>query len=315
MHNKKSAFRMIAVTLLLIICLIIFIIIRSVSSHHSDSYYSDLQRMRSESYEGIFLSMYSPEVFHEEDFSTFRGLTIIKCENTAKSLHDVADYLDTAFSASNGITNIYLGLDPLALWEHSNKQLRHWNRDLNQYLLPYVEAHPEVSFEILYPAPSMQYWLAQTDETRTLWMTTCKSLVSTLNGYSNVTMYFPGATHWLINNPGNYLDDLHYNDAVAQKLIMFTFCDGAMVITPGNADTLESMLNDMVAEEKEAPTVYPDLSDLSVVFFGDSVIGNYTGSFSIPGVVNGFSGAQCTTVPRAELLPPRILLPTILQLP
>ena len=183
MHNKKSAFRMIAVTLLLIICLIIFIIIRSVSSHHSDSYYSDLQRMRSESYEGIFLSMYSPEVFHEEDFSTFRGLTIIKCENTAKSLHDVADYLDTAFSASNGITNIYLGLDPLALWEHSNKQLRHWNRDLNQYLLPYVEAHPEVSFEILYPAPSMQYWLAQTDETRTLWMTTCKSLVSTLNGY------------------------------------------------------------------------------------------------------------------------------------
>ncbi|MFQ7204295.1 hypothetical protein [Waltera sp.] len=30
---------------------------------------------------------------------------------------------------------------------------------------------------------------------------------------------------------GNYLDDLHYNDAVAQKLIMFTFCDGAMVIT------------------------------------------------------------------------------------
>ena len=238
MHNKKSAFRMIAVTLLLIICLIIFIIIRSVSSHHSDSYYSDLQRMRSESYEGIFLSMYSPEVFHEEDFSTFRGLTIIKCENTAKSLHDVADYLDTAFSASNGITNIYLGLDPLALWKHSNKQLRHWNRDLNQYLLPYVEAHPEVSFEILYPAPSMQYWLAQTDETRTLWMTTCKSLVSTLNGYSNVTMYFPGATHWLINNPGNYLDDLHYNDTVAQKLIMFTFCDGAMVITHGNSDTL-----------------------------------------------------------------------------
>ena len=94
------------------------------------------------------------------------------------------------------------------------------------------------------------------------------------------------------HNPGNYLDDLHYNDAVAQKLIMFTFCDGAMVITPGNADTLESMLNDMVAEEKEAPTVYPDLSDLSVVFFGDSVIGNYTGSFSIPGVVNGFSGAH-----------------------
>ncbi|MBD9158852.1 MAG: hypothetical protein EGQ16_03300, partial [Clostridiales bacterium] len=73
---------------------------------------------------------------------------------------------------------------------------------------------------------------------------------------------------------------MHYNDAVAQKLIMFTFCDGAMVITPGNADTLESMLNDMVAEEKEASTVYPDLSDLSVVFFGDSVIGNYTGSFS-----------------------------------
>ena len=34
------------------------------------------------------------------------------------------------------------------------------------------------------------------------------------------------------------------------------------------------------------------MSDLSVVFFGDSVIGNYTGSFSIPGVVNGFSGAH-----------------------
>ena len=37
--------------------------------------------------------------------------------------------------------------------------------------------------------------------------------------------------------------------------------------------------------------VYPDLSDHCLVFFGDSVIGNYTDSASIPGVVAGLTGA------------------------
>lgn len=258
----------------------------------SHIYDSDLERLASESYEGIFLSMYSSDVFHEEDFTQFRGVNVVKCEYTPQDLHDIGAYLDKVFSSNNAITNIYLGLDPLALWEHSDKNMRHWNRDLNKYLLPYLEAHPDVSFEILYPAPSLAYWLDRTEDDRALWMTTCKSLTAAVYGYANTTTYFPAVAHWLIANPGNYLDEINFNTDIAQKLILLTFCDHEYIITPENANTLETMLSELVLPQREQRTTYPDLSDLTVVFFGDSVMGNFTGSFSVSGVVNGLSSAQ-----------------------
>ncbi|MBR4966218.1 MAG: SGNH/GDSL hydrolase family protein, partial [Lachnospiraceae bacterium] len=37
---------------------------------------------------------------------------------------------------------------------------------------------------------------------------------------------------------------------------------------------------------------YPDLSDYQLLFLGDSIMGNYKGSYSIPGMIAGLTGAQ-----------------------
>ena len=45
----------------------------------------------------------------------------------------------------------------------------------------------------------------------------------------------------------------------------------------------------LIESEKSMPGVYPDLSKWHMVFFGDSVLANYSGSSSIPGCMAGVS--------------------------
>ena len=47
----------------------------------------------------------------------------------------------------------------------------------------------------------------------------------------------------------------------------------------------------MVIKEQEIPTQYPDWSNQTFVFFGDSILGLQNGSYSIPGVINGLTNA------------------------
>ena len=252
----------------------------------------DLERFSEMNYEGAFFSMYDISCYNEEDFATYRGVLTVKAEQPVERWRNLSRYLDRIFSSPNTITNVYLGLDPVVLWEKSQKKEEKWEENLARYLIPYITARQDVSFEILLPTYQLDHWtelsVSQLEEN----LNSYSRLIEDLSVYSNVTIFFLGGEQWLIANPANYLENGQTNEDVSRKLFLYTFCDKEYQIVPSNSSIFFDRLIAQVEQEWEAPTVYPDFSDLCMVFFGDSVFIYNAGSMSIPGVVGSLSGAQ-----------------------
>ena len=86
---------------------------------------ADLGRLQQESYQGVFCSMYAPEAFPEDIYSTYMGYDAVSCSHRLTSFSDISDYLETAFSSGNEVTHVLLILDPLLLWNsnfHNNSR-------------------------------------------------------------------------------------------------------------------------------------------------------------------------------------------------
>lgn len=243
---------------------------------------ADLKRLSEENYNGVFLSAYDISSFSEEDFVTYRGVQVVKASYTLQKETELAEYLNRAFDSENEITNIYLGIDP----EKAAPD------EVRQTLAPFLDAHPEVAFEILLPAPMLKYWVAEGTEGLQSALECYGALVEELTAYENVIMYYMGGEEWLIANEGNYLSEFAQNEAVAQRIFLLTFCDHEYVIAPGNAQILFDRLITQAQREWANPSVYPDLGDWCMVFLGDSVIAYAQDSTSVSGVVGGLTGAQ-----------------------
>lgn len=252
----------------------------------------DLYRFSSHSYGGAFLAMYDISNYNEEDFVTYRGIPTLKAEYTVEKWRDLSQYLNKILASQNTITNIYLGLDPMILWVNSRKDEVQWTEDLDRYLVQYITARPDVGFEILLPVSSLQYWMELEPDQITERVGVFDRFIKDMHAYTNVVMYFMGGEQWLISNPGNYLEDGQTNPEVSKKMFLHVFCDRNYQITPDNSSVLFDRLTSLVEQERESPVAYPDLSQWCMVFFGESPLDYYTGSYSITGVVNGLSGAQ-----------------------
>lgn len=252
----------------------------------------DLERLSSESYEGVLLSMHSTENFKEEDFLTYRGLRTAVAAHTLLDTKELSEYLDCVLESGNTLSHIYLCPDPELLWMEAGEKEDKWIQNLDKGLYSYIEANPHITFEILLPYPALAYWLALEEENLETLLTAYHTLVGELSAYPNTMIFFPGFEEWLMVNPDNYTDTLFdANELVTQKLFLYTFCDAAYQITPVNEDFFWESVRATVTRERITPSAYPDLSDWCLVFFGDSVLGNYPGSCSIPGNIAGLSGA------------------------
>lgn len=253
---------------------------------------ADLERLSGETYEGVLLSMHDPEKFTEEDFSHFCGQNILVTSHTILDTEELSLYLDCILDSGNQVSHIYLCPDPELLWQGAGEKADKWSSSLSEGLYSYMESHPEISFDVLLPYPQMEYWMHLQEKELDTLLTVYRTFVNEISAFPNTRAYFPGIAYWLMVNPDNYEDSLFDgNRSVTQKLLQYTFCDRIFQISPANEEEFWQSLRETIAREKDTPADYPDLSDYYFVFFGDSVLGNFTGSLSIPGYVTGLSGA------------------------
>lgn len=253
---------------------------------------SDLMLLSSEPYDSVLLSMHSTQTFSEEDFAYCIGGKTVITSHAVLDTRELAVYLDAVLGSGNEISCIYLCLDPELLWVHANQDPRTWESLLERDLYSYIAAYPHISFQILLPSPYIDYWLELGEKKFDTLLDVYHDLVVNMGAYSNVTTFFPGYEYWLMVNPLNFSGSMFdTNEVITQKLFLYTFCDGAYQITPANEDFFWNSLRETIQREKNTPTVYPDLSDRCLVFFGDSVLALSPGSFSIPGYIQGLSGA------------------------
>lgn len=243
-------------------------------------------------YDSVFFSMFPIDNYSAQEFNTYRGVTPSISPYAMTDLADLSAHLDVVLASANNIDTIYLGLDPYVVWKSSDNDNDIWNRNLQTYLLSYIDEYPNISFEVLLPYHPMDYWTSASPQKLDTIMTTYRSLISTLDLYSNVTTFFIGAEYWLNSNPDNYDASSGLNKLLSDFFVRYLFCDYNFTIDKQNVDAILDDFKVEIQEEKANPTTYADLSKWKVVFFGDSIVGNYTGSTSISGVVTALSDAQ-----------------------
>ncbi len=238
----------------------------------------DYRQIASTEYDTVFLSMYPTDTYREEDYSYYRGMTLFKSAYRIPSLSVLKDYMWQIAKSGNQVTTAYLGIRPESVDPAKLQDL--------------LRRYPNILFEIVLPYPSGGYWqsLSQKEYENTL--ASYRDFLTAIPNIPEANFYFFGSQEWLIANPGNYVDDWSLNEDIARMVMTHSDAGHSFLVTADNASDYAQALETLTLSLRTSPRTYPDLSDHCIVFFGDSVIGNYTDSTSIPGVVSGLTGAE-----------------------
>ncbi len=291
-HVKKAI--LICLSAIIVILLAAFLFTMGSSFSESAKMKEDLIRLSEETYDSVLLSMHSTEQFREDDFSYYLAQNTAIMTHAVENSKELSKYLEHILASGNEISNIYLCLDPGLLWNSVGKNAAKWHDSLTRDLYNCIESHPQITFDILLPYPHIDYWRSLSQKELDATLTTYHTMVNEVSSYPNAITFFPGMEEWIIMSPGNYENTPF--DAVEDivfALFANTFCgNGTYQITPENEDVFWNALRQIIQREQKSPTQYPDLSDWCFVLFGDSVLGNYTGSTSIPGYITSLSGAS-----------------------
>lgn len=272
---------------------------------------SDLARMKEQNPECLMLSMMPPEPFSADDFSYFRGLPTVKADHRFENLYDIKDFLDEVEAPPSVV---YLVADPISISSRYGFHASLYGWAYRGTLLAKIRESAETTYEILLSYYPLRHWESLSEKRREDAISAYRDFVNVFGGEPNVKIFFFGAEEWLIANPGNYETENSCNEAVTRTLAAFTIRDDAYLLTADNMEEKFSLIR-LLAEQGSAESLLlteslagngsanpfrpqdssgklADLRDMDIVFFGDSVIGNYTDSTSIPGVVAGRSGAR-----------------------
>lgn len=252
---------------------------------------ADMLRLKQESYQGVFLSMYAPEAFPEDIYPDYMGYDAVGCSHRIVSFSDLSDYLATVFSSGNEVTQVLLVLDPMSLWNSCLHRNNLFYTALDEKLLAYVDAHPETTFTILFSTPSLEYWRAHDDGDLVTYCNLVQVLSAPISVRSNTSLHFASGEEWLIANPAAYDTPLELNAESARYTMLLVLGNALRLRTTETNNSVEQFRS-LITENIANPSVYPDLSDYNIVYFGDSVLGNYRNFTSIPGVITALTGAH-----------------------
>lgn len=244
---------------------------------------ADMQRFSQGDYQAAFLSMFPLDTFKEEDFALYRGLKVMKSSYTFTGVSELASALVQVLDTKKNIDTVYIGIDPEKIVNSD---------EIKNELVPLLQNKSQITFEILLSFPSMDYWVQKSAEETNQALMAYKQQPTLFFDMQNVTIYFLGSEEWLVCNGGNYIGEFVINDQVARKLMLHTFCDHNFQLSPENANTRLNGMEKLVTRMREEPPVYENQTGLAVVFLGDSIIGNYVDSLSIPEVVRSLSKAE-----------------------
>ncbi len=241
---------------------------------------NDFDRLSNESYDTVFLSMYPVDNYEEDKYTYWRAMDIVVTSHEIPDMFTLKNYLKKVSKAGT-VTTIYLGVLPEKIDA----------TELAALLLSY----PTIRFEVILPYPQIDYWLALSTEECESLLQTYRDFIPPLLNHEMISPYFFGAEEWLIANPANYEDTFLTNAGVSETLMLHSDRDHAYVLKsdtqPSPTASIDA-LSTLIAQYREAPTEYPDLSGWNIVFLGDSVIGNYTNTTCIPSVTGGLTGAN-----------------------
>ena len=254
---------------------------------------STLDKLQEDDIQGIFFAMYPLDSYNVDDILFYRGLNTVMLPQELANGREMADFLQAVLEQPHHLEAVYMGfgyekeqgsfLDSIFQARKAN-----WESQIRDL----VQANPQIRFYIMLEYPSVNELAAFSEkETEELldWYRELAALFTAGEDYSNIVLSMPGGEAWATGNISNYLEDGQPNLELAQFVLGQVVCNERYLLTTDNVEYKINALQDMIREYRDKQTADPEYT---LVFFGDSVIGNYTDSMSIPEVVRGFTGAR-----------------------
>lgn len=235
----------------------------------------DERKIMSTEFDAVFLSMYPLDTYREEDYATLRGGKIMIASYRMPHISAMEIYMEEIQKSGNEVHTAYLGIRP---------DLTDWKE-----LQAFIDSYPDIAFEIVIANPSADYWRGLSQQGYEALLAAYERLLAAIPDMSGTNFYFMSDQEWLICNPSNYKNHWLLAEDAASKVMAYSYTSPYYQVKDPEAAVRS--LREVTQRLRLEPEEYPDLSKTCVLFFGDSVIGNYTDSMSIPGVVNGLTGA------------------------
>ncbi|MCR5753619.1 MAG: SGNH/GDSL hydrolase family protein [Acetatifactor sp.] len=217
----------------------------------------------------------------------------LKITYPGDDLSKVDACLSAAFYASDSLDWIYFALDPHTISEKSDAYLY-------QKLFHYIAEKPQVTFDFLLPAPSLDYYLSLSPQEAVSEIDLYEDCVQKLCAYPNVNIFYSGSANWLIQNPGNYSNPQTPSAEILQKLFALSLA-GEGKLDPAKSGDVFAQLRSTLKKAKPVKETYPDFSGKAILFFGDSIIAKDTDSTSIPGILKGLTNASTRSYSKSGL--------------
>ncbi len=238
---------------------------------------ADLDRLKTQEYDAVFFAMFSTQNYEEEDWMYFREMQVVKTDYEIPNTGILEKYITTATQYADTIKTAYLGVDPTKV--------------KSDELVLLLQEHPQVFFEIILAYPDMEYWTRLGQGRYEKVLEDYKTLSKDLVLLENVRVHLMSGEAWLICNPLNYVEGVVMNEEVSEFLMCNMDVRHPYYLTQDNIQMRLDAMQSVIDEQRARATQYPDAEKVEIVFLGDSIIGNFTNSMSVPKVVSGLSGA------------------------
>lgn len=238
---------------------------------------SDFQRIDSEVYDTVLLSMFPVSTYPRDLFYTYRRMTVFAAEYVLPDLTAVDRYMDRIQRSGNDVRTVYLGFlpDKVSLSEVSKL----------------TASYPDCFFELIMPCPFRDYWENLSDAEYSRVLDAYCSCLSDVSLLTNARLYCYTPYEWMTTNPALYKDTWLVSEDLGFFIVANTYWEYSFLVTAENSAELQDRLRALTTSLRNAPPDYPDHSGDTLIFFGDSIFGNFSGGMSIPGIINGLTGA------------------------
>ncbi|MCH5275046.1 MAG: SGNH/GDSL hydrolase family protein [Lachnospiraceae bacterium] len=247
---------------------------------------ADYERLTTEDYNAVFFSTFPIDHYMAEDYASYDASYPLMTSYCIPNMNVLNEYFTNVSNSSNEVNTVYLGVRPDIITADD--------------LLNLMDTWADIRFEVIMAYPSLDYWRGLDEEEYLAAMAAYTDFVNTLMSCyedleglpDNLSVYFYNSTEWLVGNNTNYESNFDVNEGISHSLSLYSSQDYGYQLTLENyKDTLndfEVLVNDC---RTETESVYPNLSEWDVVFFGDSVIA-FSETSSIPGAFSGLTGAH-----------------------
>lgn len=247
-------------------------------------------QLQSDEVQGLFCAMFPLDTYEAEDIKFYKGINTVMLKEPLRSGEELVSYVESVLLQHQYLQSIYIGLSkPMeelnieTLKEREQAFIEPWEYDLQAL----ISQFSEIEFKLILEYPSAKALSTYTESERELlydWYELNADLFS--GGMSHVKVYMPGAEAWALGNRDNYLKNGVPNEEVAEFVLGQIICMDRFVLDRKNVDDKIDAVEEAIENDLELSN---EKNGYTYVFFGDSVIGNFTDSMSIPGVVKGFT--------------------------